>query len=110
MHFLGGENDWLLTSLSHTIYFCIFFIVPTQNSPSAEDLKLSSGERWIAIASWEDLVHAVGVATVYAGYQPRVFYSENGWYAVVLGPSTATDIRGFRASHRGPSLSLLTPT
>src|SRR5829696_358146 len=25
MHFLGGENDWLLTSLSHTIYFCIFF-------------------------------------------------------------------------------------
>src|SRR5215207_1949711 len=78
--------------------------LPLQNSPSAEDLKLSSGERWIAIASWGDLVHAVGIATVYAGYQPRVFYSENGWYAVVLGPSTATDIRGFRASHRGPSL------
>jgi hypothetical protein len=67
--------------------------------------------RWVLIASRQDLSEAVGIAKTYVGQNSRIVKSQNGWYAVVLGPVEARDIDSFRVNYNGPDLppdSLLT--
>ena len=61
-------------------------------------------DRWVLLASREDRDEAVLIARIYAGHQPRVVQSQNGWYAVVLGPYEASDISSFRAGFDGPTI------
>ena len=70
----------------------------------AESLLQTGNSRWIAIASRTDLDAAIQIATTYQGYKARVVQSENGMYAVVLGPYQTSSMDDFRASFGGPPL------
>ena len=61
-------------------------------------------DRWVIIASREDRDEAIAIAREYAGHQPRVVQSQNGWYATVLGPYGTSDISTFRATFDGPAI------
>jgi serine protease Do len=49
--------------------------------------KLSSGERWLTVASTKDLDEAIGIASTFRyTTSTTVFAAKSGWYAVALGP------------------------
>ncbi len=56
---------------------------------SAEDLQLTDGTRWLVVASYMDADAAIGTAREY-GADARVVKSQNGWLAVVIGPTRDT--------------------
>ena len=64
----------------------------------AGSYSLNGNQRWIALASRQDLNQAIGIAQTFSWRLPgvRVMQSANGWYAVVAGPHDGTDIRVVR--------------
>lgn len=66
----------------------------------AENLKLTGGEHWIALASSRDRNEAIGVARLYGGLKARVVSSKNGWYAVVIGPVSEATLSQYRKTYR----------
>lgn len=56
---------------------------------------LSGDQRWVVIASRQNIDEAIGVARSYTG--ARVFRSVNGWFAVVSGPREVKDPRKEKA-------------
>ena len=72
--------------------------------PCEDGLQLSSPNRWVQVASRRDLNDAIAIAQTFAAQKSRVVLSQNGWYAVVLGPYAAADIGSFRKTYAGPSL------
>ena len=60
--------------------------------------SLTGNQRWIALASRQNMDEAIGIAQIYAWRLKgvRVMQSTNGWYAVVAGPHEGTDIRVVR--------------
>ena len=64
----------------------------------AGSYSLNGNQRWIALASRQDLNQAIGIAQTFSWRLPgvRVMQSANGWYAVVAGPHDGTDIRPVR--------------
>jgi hypothetical protein len=71
---------------------------------AAEDLALSGNDRWVAVASRQDLTEAISIANTYSAQRPRVVRAQNGWFAVILGPFTTTDLTSFQHDHGGPPL------
>lgn len=71
---------------------------------TAENLALSGNDRWVAIASRQNLDEAIGIAKTYSAQQSRVVKSQNGWFAILLGPYATDDIASFRQSYSGPLL------
>ena len=57
------------------------------------------GNTWLQIASRQDLNEAIAIAKQYGG--AKVVLSRNGWYAVVLGPYSFSDLAQVRASYQG---------
>jgi hypothetical protein len=64
----------------------------------------SPNHRWIVAASRQNLDEAINVAKSLSELRPRVVRSENGWYAVVLGPFITSSIDQFRASNAAQGL------
>lgn len=64
----------------------------------AGSYSLNGNQRWIALASRQDLNQAIGIAQTFSWRLSgvRVMQSANGWYAVVAGPHDGTDIRPVR--------------
>lgn len=64
----------------------------------AGSYSLNGNQRWIVLASRQDLNQAIGIAQTFnwrlSGV--RVMLSTNGWYAIVAGPHEGTDIRPVR--------------
>ena len=71
---------------------------------TSETLALSGNDRWVQIASRQDLNEAIDIAKVYTAFESRVVRAQNGWFAVVLGPYAVSDIDSFRRSYSGPAL------
>lgn len=71
---------------------------------SASNLTLAGDDRWVVIASGQDVSEAIDFAKTYANHKPSVLKSENGWYAIVLGPYRTRSINSFRSSYSGPAL------
>ncbi|CAN7625780.1 hypothetical protein [Neorhizobium sp. LjRoot104] len=44
------------------------------------------GCKWVELAGRADLGEAIEIAKAYACHQVEILNSENGWFAVVLGP------------------------
>ncbi len=64
----------------------------------AGSYSLNGNQRWIALASRQDVNEAIGIAQTFVWRLQgvRVMQSANGWYAVVAGPHEGTDIRPVR--------------
>ncbi|GHB23706.1 hypothetical protein GCM10007094_09500 [Pseudovibrio japonicus] len=77
-----------------------FFVTPTLGNATVT-LSLSSGQTWLVLASKQDASEAVDLAEGFqqalqgSPYQNkiRVARSENGWFAVVVGPAAFKSIR-----------------
>jgi serine protease Do len=52
----------------------------------AQSLKLSGKQHWLAVASTKDLDTAIGIARQYPSNKAQVVSSQNGYYAIILGP------------------------
>ena len=67
-------------------------------APAARSLKLPGDQRWVVLASRRDADEAIGIARYYRGDFPsvRVVKSNNGIYAVIIGPEHTTNIQTFR--------------
>ncbi|MBG1231698.1 hypothetical protein [Aestuariivirga litoralis] len=64
---------------------------------SAENLKLSGKQRWLAIASSQDKDVAIGIARVQAGQKGvRVVSSNSGYYGVISGPYNVNSISNLK--------------
>jgi hypothetical protein len=70
----------------------------------AEHLALSGNDWWVAVASRQDLTEAISIANTYFAQRPRVVKAQNGWFAVILGPITTTDLTSFQRDYNGPPL------
>ena len=68
----------------------LLFLALHPGAADAGALELSGGRKWVVIASRPTLSEAVEVARDYGS--ARVVSSDNGWFAVVLGPVTARRI------------------
>jgi hypothetical protein len=77
---------------------------PVAKQPPLESLVLSGVTRWVAVASVQDLNQAIVIARVYEQEKSRVVRSQNGWFAVILGPYAASSVSDFRRSYVGPEL------
>ncbi|QGM97494.1 hypothetical protein [Methylocystis parvus] len=64
------------------------FLFSCSGSGLAAGLRLEGGERWVVLTSKQDKAEAVEIARDYGRSISgvRVFRSNNGWFAVVLGP------------------------
>ncbi|EEA95335.1 Y4bJ [Pseudovibrio sp. JE062] len=86
------------------IFLLTVFAMPTLGF-SQEALSLSGGQRWLVFASRQDATEAVQLAEGYkdalqsTAYEDkvRVVRSDNGWFAVVVGPAHFKSIRLARA-------------
>ncbi|WP_208978280.1 hypothetical protein [Pseudovibrio denitrificans] len=86
------------------IFLLTVFAIPTAGF-SQEALNLSGGQRWLVFASRQDATEAVQLAEGYrdalqgTAYEDkvRVVRSDNGWFAVVVGPAHFKSIRLARA-------------
>lgn len=67
-------------------------------TPAAQSLKLSDDQRWVVLASRQDVHEAIGIARYYIGGFPsvRVVKANNGIYAVIIGPERTTSVQVFR--------------
>lgn len=74
------------------------------STAKAENLALSGKDRWVTIASRQNLDEAIGIAKTYSAQKSRVVRSQNGWFAVLLGPFPKDDIASFRRGYDGPAL------
>lgn len=61
---------------------------------AAQPLSLSGDQRWIVVASRQNLDAAIGVARSYT--DAEVVRSVNGWYGVVIGPKTVRNPRAMK--------------
>lgn len=89
------------SSLSARSMLRAFFVAVAcllSQSAWAGPYSLSGDQRWIALASRQDLNQAIGIAQTFIWRLSgvRVMQSANGWYAVVAGPHDGTDIRAVR--------------
>lgn len=85
---------------------CILSCAPAlPGVAAAQSLAQSGDNRWVVIASREDIVEAISLAGPYIGHKARVVRSANGWYAVVLGPYRAKKLTQLRSVYSGPSIS-----
>jgi tetratricopeptide (TPR) repeat protein len=69
-----------------------------------DDLVLSGNDRWVQVASRQDLNEAISIAETYAAQKSRVVKAQNGWYAVVLGPYATNDIVSLQRDNKWPTL------
>lgn len=60
--------------------------------------------RWVVIASRKELAEGIAIAEKYAEHNSRVVKSQNGWYAVVLGPHEVSDIANLKSVFIGDEL------
>ena len=79
--------------LTRVLAGLVVTVVMAAGTATAENLALSGTDRWVAIASRQDLNEAISVAKTYAAQNSRVVRSQNGWFAVVLGPYATPDDR-----------------
>jgi serine protease Do len=70
----------------------------------AEPLQLSKRENWLVVANTSDPDAAIGIAHHYADATPRVVMSENGSYAVLMGPYKSRSIQDISSRHALPAL------
>jgi hypothetical protein len=68
----------------------LILAVAMTGAAAAEDLALSGNDRWVAVASRQDLTEAISIANTYSAQKPRVVRAQNGWFAVILGPYATT--------------------
>lgn len=66
----------------------------------AGSVSLKENEHFVAVASSKSLDEAIGIARLYSD-PAQVFSSQNGWYAVVLGPTTAPSLKVFKKNYQG---------
>ena len=79
-------------------------VIVANTAAIAENLELSSKDRWVTIASRQNLDEAIGIAKTYSAQKSRVVKSQNGWFAILLGPYATDDIASFRKGYSGPPL------
>ena len=72
--------------------------------PPEGNLVLSGDNRWVVVASRQDLNEAISIAKTYSALKSRVVRAQNGWFAIVLGPYPTSDIATFRRDFTGPPL------
>lgn len=82
----------------------ILAMVVASSTATAENLALSGDDRWVAIASRQYLDEAISIAKTYSAQKSRVVRSQNGWFAVVLGPYAKSDTGTLLRSNVRPSL------
>jgi hypothetical protein len=73
-------------------------------SRTPHNLALSGNDRWVVVASRQDLYEAIGIAKTYAAQRPRAIKARNGWFVVFLGPYATSDIASFQHDYGGPPL------
>ncbi|MEN3147954.1 hypothetical protein ABCW43_11610 [Neorhizobium sp. IRAMC:178] len=93
----------LIRTIFLSAALCISTLNP-QTSSAASSQTLSDGRKWVVLASRADLSEAIEIAKTYAGHQVKIMKSENGWFAVVLGPYRAKDIGEVKSGFQGPSI------
>jgi hypothetical protein len=86
--------------------FCLLLLLITPSAP-VPATELHAGERWIVVASRQDRGDAEDLARGYGLHLNgvRVMRSNNGWYAVLIGPVTDVTI-GAAKKRLDPRLSL----
>ncbi|WP_172746203.1 hypothetical protein [Neorhizobium sp. T7_12] len=104
-HFFASifEAARVVRTLFLSAALCISTLTP-QMSSAASNQTLSDGRKWVVLASRADLGEAIEIAKTYVGHQVKIMNSENGWFAVVLGPYRAKDIGEFKGGFQGPSI------
>ena len=90
--------------LTRILFGLVVAVAMAGGVAAAENLALSGNDRWVAVASRQDLNEAISIAKTYAAQNSRVVRSQNGWFAVVLGPYATSDISGFLRDYHGPQL------
>jgi hypothetical protein len=75
----------------------LLFLAATAHAGS---VSLKKNEHFVAIASSKSLDEAIGIARLYSD-PAQVFSSQNGWYAVVLGPTMAPSLKVFKKNYQG---------
>ena len=75
---------------------------PSASGSGPGSYSLSGDDKWVVIASREALSEAKALAGEHKG--SRIFKSDNGWYAVVIGPFPARTMDDFLNVYDGPSL------
>jgi tetratricopeptide (TPR) repeat protein len=88
----------------------LFAVMLAIASAWADDVIAPSGQRWVAIASSQDLDAAIGIARLYSRQHPQVVKAKNDWYAVIIGPTKATDMGSFRATYNKDGLDEALPS
>ncbi|MCB1497385.1 MAG: hypothetical protein KDJ86_16510 [Bauldia sp.] len=68
---------------------------------AAETLALRGNQRWVQIASRQILDEAIAIARQYDDQDSRVVKAKNGWYAVVIGPYSSSELSAFRDDYEG---------
>ena len=66
----------------------------------AGSVSLPENQHFVAVASSKDFHEAVGIARLFSE-AAQVFSAQNGWYAVVLGPTVEPSLKAFRANYQG---------
>ena len=101
---------WLYGALDMKSLFAFGFAFALNLSGSfADELRLSGGKNWLAIASTNDKDQAIGIARHLKSDSNgmRVVRSVNGYYAVVAGPYQAKTMAKFITSEAGKNFGLL---
>lgn len=96
-----GRFDTALAGLCVWLAFTFLFIWGAGVATSGE-LELGPGEKWVVLASKQNLQEAIDVARNYDG--AKVVSSQNGWYAIVMGPSSLGSIDDFRGQYSGTAI------
>ena len=89
------------------VLFCLACAISQSAPVFAKELRLGAGERWLVVASRQDSSEAEDLARSYGLLLNgvRVMRSNNGWFAVVIGPVTDASI-GAAKKRLDPQLSL----